>query len=69
MGFFLRFSIVLLLYNACKLTQRYDDDLGRINLRELTPFKESCWLGLESPIVANPRKTRKSGVFRKTNSN
>jgi len=51
-----RFALCL----AGKLLQRYDDNLVRINLRELTPHKDSCWLGLESPIVSNPRKTRKS---------
>ncbi|CAF2363743.1 unnamed protein product [Rotaria sp. Silwood2] len=51
-----RFSIL----NGSKLISRCDDNMGRINLRELKLIHNACWLGLELPLISNPRKTRKS---------
>ncbi|CAF4828815.1 unnamed protein product, partial [Rotaria sp. Silwood1] len=51
-----RFSI----FNGSKLILRCDDNMGRINLRELILIQNSCWLGLELPLISNTRKTRKS---------
>jgi len=54
-----RFSI----FNGNKLISRYDDNMGGINLRELKSIQKTCWLGLELPLISNPRKTRKSFFF------
>jgi len=51
-----RFSI----FNGSKLMSRCDDNIGRINLRELKSIQGACWLGVELPSISNPRKTRKS---------
>ncbi|CAF1189871.1 unnamed protein product [Rotaria sordida] len=51
-----RFSI----FNGSKLISRCDDNMGQINLRELKLIQNACWLGLELPLISNPRKTRKS---------
>ncbi|CAF2151409.1 unnamed protein product [Rotaria magnacalcarata] len=56
-----RFSI----FNGSKLMSRCDDNMGRINLRELKSIQNVCWLGLELLLISNPRKTRKSNFSEK----